>query len=182
VTTRSLEIFFDAASQYYITGRYAVLAGLSPVAGNLLHHAIEMYLKGALTKTMLLRELKGRRHHLPKIWADFKEQAPNAGLDSFDALVSSLHAFEELRYPDSTILAKGMAVTIGVTRLPGTVAAPPALVARPEPTYELYLEEIDAFVNRIFEVASVNPMFFFGGLRTNAREYLKDGNAQRWAG
>src|SRR6202043_1798471 len=34
--------------QYYTIGRYSVLAGVNPVAGNLLHHAIEMFLKGAL--------------------------------------------------------------------------------------------------------------------------------------
>ena len=34
-------MFFDLGFQYYIGGRYAVAAGLAPVAGNLLHHAIE---------------------------------------------------------------------------------------------------------------------------------------------
>jgi hypothetical protein len=42
--------FIATGTQYYVAGRYAVIAGLMPVAGNLLHHAIEMCLKGALSK------------------------------------------------------------------------------------------------------------------------------------
>jgi len=41
--------FFGFGFQYYLAGRYAVAAQLLPVAANLLHHAIEMLLKGELT-------------------------------------------------------------------------------------------------------------------------------------
>jgi hypothetical protein len=169
--------FYSAATQYYVTGRYGVLAGQIPVAGNLLHHAIEMYLKGALAKTMTLKQLRGLSHGLPDLWATFKAKFPSARLARFDSLVSSLHAFEELRYPDP-VLSKGTAVTAGMTRVAG---AGPS-VADPVPGYELYLEEIDALVGRIFQVASVNPAFFLARLTTRAREYLKEGNAQPWAG
>ena len=57
MSTRALELFFSSATQYYVSGRYAVFAGLTPVVGNLLHHAVEMYLKGALSKTMTLDQL-----------------------------------------------------------------------------------------------------------------------------
>jgi hypothetical protein len=40
-------IFFSSASQYYVAGRFAVFVALNPVAANLMHHAVEMYLKGA---------------------------------------------------------------------------------------------------------------------------------------
>jgi hypothetical protein len=43
--------FFSSAAQYYVAGRFGVFAALNPVAANLMHHAIEMYLKGALLKT-----------------------------------------------------------------------------------------------------------------------------------
>jgi len=51
---------FDTGMQYYTIGRYSVLAGVNPVAGNLLHHAIEMFLKGALAvnAASLLRKWK----------------------------------------------------------------------------------------------------------------------------
>ena len=61
-----------------------IATGLSPVTGNLLHHAIEMYLKGALSKTKSLSELKQFWHNLPDIWAAFKVQANNNALDRFD--------------------------------------------------------------------------------------------------
>jgi hypothetical protein len=49
--------FFDTGSQYYIAGRYAVFAALIPIAGNILHHAIEQLLKGALSETVSLKHL-----------------------------------------------------------------------------------------------------------------------------
>ena len=44
------EEFFRTAGQYYVAGRYAAFAGFIPVTGNLLHHAIELFLKGGLSK------------------------------------------------------------------------------------------------------------------------------------
>ena len=42
------DLFFDSAMQYYVAGRGAFFAKLTPVAANLLHHAVEMFLKGAI--------------------------------------------------------------------------------------------------------------------------------------
>ena len=42
--------FFATAGQYYVVGRFAAFAGLIPITGNLLHHAVEMFLKGGLSK------------------------------------------------------------------------------------------------------------------------------------
>ncbi len=178
MSTNALELFFSSATQYYVSGRYAVFAGLNPVVGNLLHHAVEMYLKGALSKTLTLDQLKQLSHNLPKVWERFKAQVTDPGLDTFDALILSLHAFEELRYPDS-ILSSGMMATIGVSRVSGASTGSPA---RPEPKYELCLEEVDALVDKIFATASVNPLFFLAGLNTRAREYLKEANVHGWAG
>ena len=168
--------FFSMATQYYVMGRYGVLSRQIPVAGNLLHRAIEMYLKGALSKTLTLKQLKKFSHRLPVVWAAFKATFSSASLARFDTLVSSLNAFEELRYPDS-LIDKGMAVTAGMTRVVGTGR----LVAADTPEYDLYLDEIDAFVGEIFQVASVNPAFFLARLSTIAREHLKQGNAQPWS-
>src|SRR5882757_8871087 len=76
-------IFFSSASQYYVAGRFAVHAGLNPVAANLMHHAVEMYLKGALlkSKAKTLKELKDKfGHSLPKCWDAFKAQVNDPGL------------------------------------------------------------------------------------------------------
>ena len=40
--------YFKIATDYYIAGRYAYFSALIPTAGNLLHHAVELYLKGYL--------------------------------------------------------------------------------------------------------------------------------------
>jgi hypothetical protein len=177
MSTDAFELFFSSATQYYISGRYAVLASLSPVAGNLLHHAVEMYLKGVLSKTLTLPELKDLKHNLPKVWKKFKSQVADPSFDTFDALISSLHAFEDLRYPDS-ILSSGMMTTIGIIRTPSVSPKNPA---RPEPMYELYLEEVDALVDQIFATASVNPRFFLSPFNPRAREYLKEANTHAWA-
>jgi hypothetical protein len=177
MSSSALELFFSSATQYYISGRYAVFAGLGPVVGNLLHHALEMYLKGALSKTMPLDQLKKLSHNLPKVWKCFKAQVADPGLDTFDALISSLHAFEELRYPDSA-LSRGIMVKISVSRVPGASTGAPA---RREPRYELYLEEVDALVDKIFATASVDPRFFLHGLNSHARKYLNEANVHWWA-
>ncbi len=80
--------------------------------------------------------------------------------------------------PDSG-LAQGMRVDIGVVRTPLPVSS---AVVRPEPKYELYLDELDALVGKVFEVVPVNPAFFLNGLQPKAREYLPQANAQAWAG
>ena len=176
MSTGPLHLFFSTATQYYVSGRYAVFAGLSPVAGNLLHHAVEMYLKGALSKQMTLDQLKRLSHNLPKEWDCFKAQVGAPGLDIFDPIISSLQAFEELRYPDS-VLSKGMVVMIGVSRVAGASTEGPA---RAEPRYEMHLEDVDALVDKIFVTTSVNPGFFLAGLDPRAREYLKEANVHGW--
>ena len=57
--TRDIEIqFLRLGIQYYVVGRSAVLARLSPVCGNLLHHAVEAYLKARLSQKHSLKELE----------------------------------------------------------------------------------------------------------------------------
>ena len=170
--------FFSTGTQYYIAGRYAVIVGLIPVAGNLLHHAVELFLKGGLAASMELKELKELGHHLPKIWGLFKTRLGKDGFNRFDLAIDSLQAFEELRYPDS-IISRGARMSMGVT-------GPPILVESaqiiPTPSYELYLSEVDPLVGAVFEAASINPAFFMAGLRPDAQKYLHDTNANPWAG
>ncbi len=113
-------LFISAGMHYYVAGRYAVFAGLNPTAANLLHHAIEMVLKGALAKKgMDLRALKRLSHDLPEIWREFTAQY---GIDSstFDGVIAELQKFETIRYPDE-IVKHGLASAIsrGKLRLPG---------------------------------------------------------------
>jgi len=78
-----------------LAGRYGMFAGLVPVAANL-HHGVEMLLKGALSKTMTLEDLKLQlRHNLPKIWKKFKKQANDESLHGFDRVLKALSKFDE---------------------------------------------------------------------------------------
>jgi hypothetical protein len=92
--------FYRYGFQYYVAGRFAVIAQLLPVAANLLHHAIEMLLKGELVHL----EEKQRRdmgHDLTKLWPAYKKRmAAENTLVSFDAIIETLNKFEEIRYPD----------------------------------------------------------------------------------
>jgi hypothetical protein len=86
--------FWERGCQNYIAGRSAFLAGLHPVAGNLLHHAIEFFLKGALSKNRILDELRRHLHKLPDLSAAFKaESADASSLARFDTVVATLHAY-----------------------------------------------------------------------------------------
>jgi hypothetical protein len=168
MSDRERELFFSMACDYYIAGRFAAFAGLNPVVGNLLHHAIEMYLKGALAKTKSLRELdKSFKHNLPKLWEAFKQQTNNAALIRFDSTISDLHQFEDIRYPDS-ILAKGMAATVEIVRstIPNEYKGPAV------PEYRVCVQDIDELVEAVFSAASLNPRYFFDRGQPLAREFL----------
>jgi hypothetical protein len=43
--------YFSTAIDYYVAGRSAYFAHAIPTAGNILHHAVEMYLTGYLVRT-----------------------------------------------------------------------------------------------------------------------------------
>src|SRR5256885_2139178 len=86
--------FFRLGVHYYAAGRFAALNHLIPVAGNLLHHAIEMFLKGALGPVIGLEALRNTRHDLNRIWTTFKENFPIDGPAVLDKGVAELHRFE----------------------------------------------------------------------------------------
>lgn len=53
--------FLDLGFQYYTAGRLAFLTQLTPITGNLFHHAIEMQIKARLSQTHTLEELSKKR-------------------------------------------------------------------------------------------------------------------------
>jgi hypothetical protein len=166
--------FFRASIEYYVSGRFAVFAPVGQIAGNLLHHAIEMALKGALAKKQkTLADLKRYLHDLPSLWAYFKALHPGNDLDKFDDVIGRLHEFEDLRYPDAVLL-RGMMLRIDPGKRPPGGAA---THSGPEPTYELYLGDVDELMDRVFDVASINPVFFTGPIQRSAREYLLRDNS-----
>jgi hypothetical protein len=167
------EEFFKTAGQYYVAGRYAAFAGFIPVSGNLLHHAVEMYLKGGLSKRgVSLDDLEKFRHNLRNIWTKFKATFDDPALIRFDDAVGSLQRFEDIRYPD-LIVEKGMQAVINITKQP-----PLNPLSRPEPAYELCVNDIDELVGQVFTTAGVHPAAFLT-LRFHkeeAKTYLREQN------
>src|SRR5262249_49773858 len=55
--------FYTMGLQYYVAGRFGAVHRLTPVTGNLLHHAVEMVLKGKLAHHHSLSDLKKKFGH-----------------------------------------------------------------------------------------------------------------------
>jgi hypothetical protein len=94
--------FIEYGLQYYAAGRCAVSTGLNPVAANILHHAVEMFLKAGLcAHTTEKQRRDDLRHDLPNIWQAFKPHYdPEGKLARFDDCVQGLHEYEDIRYPE----------------------------------------------------------------------------------
>jgi hypothetical protein len=165
----AIDEFFKFGSQYYVAGRYGMFAGFMPVAANLHHHAIEMLLKGALSKSMNLEELKRKLgHRLPKIWKKFKRQANDPSLNRFDKIIKELNKFEDIRYPDE-ILRRGAGMMFDITK---AGAAHSFMKGTNVPQYKLCLEDIDELVTVIFDIASRNQKVYLRFLKEEARDFV----------
>lgn len=165
--------YFRLGTQYYVAGRYAALVWLMPVAGNLLHHAIEMCLKGSLAQDLQPDELRKLGHNLQAIWDRFKSALPGDPLERFDQVIAALNRFEAIRYPER-ILSDGMFTTISLVGPPPDME--PSGPHGPMPEYHLVLKDVDALVEVIFTSAKVNPGFFTAMLKPGAIHYLTENN------
>ncbi len=166
--------FYSLGLQYYVAGRFGALHWLSPVAANLLHHSLEMLLKGRLAHCYSLNDLKDRKkfgHNLGKCWTAFKAIFPTEDLSQFDELVAKLDEFEDLRYPDD-ILRFGAVISIGfVSRtLMGGPISP-----RVEPVYQLSITDLDALMDQLFQLCGINPEAYLLAYN-NAVEFLEKHN------
>jgi len=160
----------DWATQYYVAGRMAACARLVPVYGNLLHHAVEMYLKTALVGVVSLKDLKNKYiHDLEKLWQRFKAKEADTVLDRFDATIHALHEFEDdLRYPDKIPHA---AILMAITWEPSRAVEQYA--GRPTPTYEVFISDVDRLVIEILKRVPLNPKFFSDRVGPSGREALQ---------
>src|SRR5258706_11325529 len=127
-----------------------------------------MTLKAALAKSHSMTQLRGLGHRLPTLWSAFAAAYPSVSAAKFDSVVSALHSFEELRYPDS-VMAKGAMMQFALFREHvGEPGSAPAAV----PSYLLVLEDVDELEACVFDAMGVNPKFFFGPLSPKAKEHL----------
>ena len=165
-------LFISAGMHYYVAGRYAVFAGLNPTAANLLHHAVEMALKGALVKKgMDLKALRELSHDLPKIWRNFAAQYKIDG-STFDGVIVELQKFETIRYPDE-IVKRGLKSEIGRGK-PRPMSG--------DTTHALRLGEIDELMDKVFTVGSISHKAFVSCVpMSEARDYLiKENEVVAW--
>jgi len=71
------------------------------VAGNILHHAVELFIKAALARVVPIDDLKGKyRHNLKKLWRKYSTIHTDTPI-GFLGTVADLDAFEEIRYPSA---------------------------------------------------------------------------------
>jgi len=173
--------YFSIATHYYVAARFSAYAKLIPVAGNLFHHAVEMYLKGVLCRQLTTIELKRNLgHDLPLIWNAFKEYVADSTLDRFDETISTLHDFENLRYPDQEdgMVTKGM-----LCHLEFESDVADEISKQTQTTeYKIVVDHIDILVKIIFDKAEINPQFFTKSLQKDAMAYLKVWNKTRIGG
>lgn len=92
---------YPLALQHYVAGRVLALQMQTHVAGNILHHAVELFLKAELSGTTTIDEFKSKyRHNLKKLWVAYRALHKNAP-DDFTATIADLDSFEEIRYPSA---------------------------------------------------------------------------------
>jgi hypothetical protein len=145
--------------QYYVAGRFAAASGHVPIVANLLHHAVELFLKACLAyddPAGRIREYahtkKGYRHNLPLLWAEFRKRNPSLDHPEFDRIVEELHKFEEIRYPER-LIETGATIVINIFAVGTTDTTSP--VNDPK-RYVLNLYEVDALMGLLFEATRCN--------------------------
>lgn len=96
--------------EYYVAGRFAAAHRFTPVSANILHHAVELLLKACLAHDDPLEKIleywhpkKGYGHDIVRLWQEFKARQTVPVPAEADTIISSLHAFEDIRYPETLI-------------------------------------------------------------------------------
>jgi hypothetical protein len=170
--------FLRRGLDYYVAGRFSALPGRSLiVSGNIMHHAIEMLLKGALCKAQghSQQQIRAMNHKLTKAWEAFKKafRSDPPRLNRFDSAVKDLDKFEDLRYPDK-LLSSGMFGSLILKRSHVAQTSHTDLRGYVVPEYRYVIEDVDELVKVIFEVGSINPQFF--QVSDRALEILRENN------
>jgi hypothetical protein len=159
--------------QYYVAGRFSLVAHLIPVAANLLHHALEMLLKAAIAQRRGLEGLH-RKHHLPTLWRTFGKTFPHDDNAALVKVIQDLHAFEHIRYPQDMI-REGSAITFSFEDANAPISrgeGEPLEV----PQYSLAVGAIDKLVRHIVSIGSLNPDAALLGRSDVARDFLSRRN------
>ena len=166
--------YFEAATHYYVSARFAYFGWMIPTAGNLFHHAVEMYLKGHLSLKLNERERKRLRHSLRRIWRRFKRDMDDPALDKYDSVIKYLDKYEDIRYPEK-LVHQGATIQFGLARPPPVATT----TGVRQPEYELYVPEIDELVATLFQKTRLNPAAFLIMLSEEGKACLKKDNPMK---
>ena len=142
--------------QYYVAARFSMFVGLSPVAANLFHHAIEFLVKGHLAKKISSEELANKDtggHNLKKLWKLFKNDFLKVDLSMHDQTINALHSWEAIRYPDK-IVTKGMEASMIWESIE---VYPKFPWASRLPKYRIVVENIDLLFVDICKTCNIDP-------------------------
>jgi len=167
-------LFQGSGIEYYALARVGARCHLTLVVGNLFHHAVEMLIKGHLSKSQTLEQLKKLGHGLPQLWVAFKAEFPDPALVRFDSLVDSLQKFESIRYPDK-MLESGAQITYAwAPPIPSVVSTSPPITS---PVYAFSVTEIDELIAEIVRLSRLNPLSFTQSMNSHARQALSHDNS-----
>ncbi len=144
---------------YYIAGRFTVAHHFTPVGANILHHAVELLLKACLAHDDPLEKIleywhpkRGYGHDIVCLWQEFKVRRAAAPAE-FDAVIEGLHAFEDIRYPE-TLIRDGATILIDIFDVENPVVEDDQM---PGKTYRLTLPQIDRLMGLLFDASGANP-------------------------
>ena len=163
---------------YYIAGRFAVAHQFTPVGANILHHAVELLLKACLAHDDPLEKIleyghpkRGYGHDIVRLWQEFKARQA-ATLAEFDTVIEGIHAFEDIRYPE-TIVRDGATILINIFDVETVVEDGQMPVVgddqMPEKTYTLTLPQIDRLMGLLFAASGANPPAFLPRVTNDAQ-------------
>jgi hypothetical protein len=142
--------FVPLALQHYVAGRMLALQLLIPVAGNVLHHAVELTFKAALADVVPLKALKfDYSHNLPRIWKRFQEEY--GAQVEHDQTIDDLHRFDEIRYPGPSGGSTAHHCSIFRDVQGRRMGSPGA--------YSLVLEDVDALMSDVLSNRKVSFLF-----------------------
>jgi hypothetical protein len=175
------ERFIEYGLQYYTAGRCAVSTGLNPVAANIIHHAVEMFLKAGLCAHTTEDERRKLGHDLPKIWEKFKtHHDPKGALARFDGCVQGLHEFEDIRYPEGMMKPGSIVLRMQFANAP-MPKDQVMLTGKPQPKeFSLEMSEIDTLIRAIYNAAGITIIMshLIAKYREPGKTYLKQENAE----
>jgi len=167
--------YLPLARDYYVAGRFLFWQH-QVVSGNLLHHAIELFLKHDLVQDA--SDVSEHRHHeLNVLWEEFKVAHPGDPLAQWDRVVADLNQWEELRYggftpsTDDERRGRSRAMVFHPHHEPADVESD-----EEHDVYVLCLDDVDQLVAAIVASASVNPDFLLVGVTEDARHWYSHQN------